>query len=89
MLGLRLDGDTEAKLTRLARREGRTKSDIVRDALRSYLLHAEDDEALIAEVRRIAAITSGGDLDELDAAADDLEALIEAEEASAVASRAA
>ncbi|WP_375404213.1 ribbon-helix-helix protein, CopG family [uncultured Sphingomonas sp.] len=89
MLGLRLDGDTEAKLARLARREGRTKSDLVRDALKSYLRHAEDDEALIAEVRRIAARTPDSELNELDFAADDLEALIDAEEAGAVASRAA
>ena len=51
MLGLRLDGDTEAKLARLARREGRTKSDLVRDALKAYLRQADDDAALIAEVR--------------------------------------
>ncbi|WP_375428989.1 ribbon-helix-helix protein, CopG family [uncultured Sphingomonas sp.] len=84
-----MDNDTEAKLARLARREGRTKSDLVRDALRSYLRHADDDEALIAEVRRIAALTSESDLDELDASVDDLEELINAEEACAVTSRAA
>ena len=89
MRGLRLDGDTEAQLTRLARRQGRTKSDLVRDALSTYLRQAEDDAALIAEVRRIAAVTSDRDLDELDAEVDDLEALIAAEEASVPASRSA
>ncbi len=89
MLGLRLDDDTEAKLARAARRQGRTKSDLVRDVLRTYLRQAEDDAALVDEVRRIAAITSESDLGELDAAVDDLEALIDAEEASFLASRAA
>ena len=88
MLGLRLDTDTEAGLARVARRERRTKSDIARDAIRAYLARVEDDEALIAEVRAIAALMTEDELRELDASQDDLEAMLQDEEAALAATKA-
>ena len=81
MLGLRLDAETEAGLSRIARREGRTKSDIARDALRQYLSRVEDDAALIAQVKAIAALTTEDDLLRLDESQADLEELMDEEEA--------
>lgn len=89
MLGLRLDRATDEKLARVARREGRTKSDVARSALRDYLSRAEDDAALIAEVKRIAALTPEEDLAYLDELQDDLEQLLADEERSVSARRAA
>jgi RHH-type rel operon transcriptional repressor/antitoxin RelB len=50
MLGVRLDDDLEQRLTAVARTQGRSKSDIVRDVVRRYVdLH---DEAFLAEAKR-------------------------------------
>jgi RHH-type rel operon transcriptional repressor/antitoxin RelB len=50
MLGVRLDDELERRLTAVARTQGRSKSDIARDAVRRYVeLH---DEAYLAEARR-------------------------------------
>lgn len=50
MLGVRLDSDLEQRLTAVARTQGRSKSDIARDAVRRYVeLH---DEAFRAEAKR-------------------------------------
>jgi len=50
MLGVRLDDELERRLTSVARNQGRSKSDIAREAVRRYVdLH---DEALRAEARR-------------------------------------
>lgn len=50
MLGVRLDADLEQRLTSVARTQGRSKSDIARDAVRRYVdLH---DQAFRAEARR-------------------------------------
>ena len=50
MLGVRLDDDLERRLTSVARTQGRSKSDIAREAVRRYVdLH---DEAFRAEARR-------------------------------------
>jgi RHH-type transcriptional regulator, rel operon repressor / antitoxin RelB len=50
MLGVRLDDELEARLTAVARSQGRSKSDIARDAVRRYVeLH---DAAFRAEARR-------------------------------------
>ena len=50
MLGVRLDAELEHRLTSVARTQGRSKSDIARDAVRRYVdLH---DEAFRAEARR-------------------------------------
>jgi RHH-type rel operon transcriptional repressor/antitoxin RelB len=50
MLGVRLDDDLEKRLTSVARTQGRSKSDIARDAVRRYVdLH---DAAFLAEAKR-------------------------------------
>jgi RHH-type rel operon transcriptional repressor/antitoxin RelB len=50
MLGVRLDDELERRLTTVARTQGRSKSDIAREAVRRYVdLH---DEAFRAEARR-------------------------------------
>ena len=50
MLGVRLDDDLEQRLTAVARTQGRSKSDIVRDVVRRYVdLH---DDAFRAEAKR-------------------------------------
>lgn len=87
MLGLRLDREMDAQLARVARREGRTKSDVARGALRDYLTRADDDAALIAEVKRIAALTSDEDLAYLDGLQDDLEDLVTTEEQAMIRGR--
>lgn len=48
MLAIRLDSDTERALESLARAQHRTRSDVVREAIRSYLAGNE----LAAEARR-------------------------------------
>lgn len=83
MLGIRLDAETEAGLARIARRTGRTKSDIARDAIRSYLAETEHDEALDRELAMIAAAASEADLGFLDHLGDDLAGLIDQEEGRA------
>lgn len=50
MLGVRLDAETEAALGKLARRTRRTKSDLVREAVRRYVW--SNDQELLAEARR-------------------------------------
>lgn len=79
MLGIRLDDETERGLARAARRTGRTKSDIARDAIREFLGRVEMDAELERELALIAA-TSDHDLDAVDALADDMLRLIDAEE---------
>ena len=50
MLGVRLDTDLEQRLAAVARTQGRSKSDIAREAVRRYVdLH---DEAFRAEAKR-------------------------------------
>jgi RHH-type rel operon transcriptional repressor/antitoxin RelB len=59
MLGVRLDDELEARLTAVARTQGRSKSDIVRDVVRRYVdLH---DQAFLAEAKRqsLAAAAEG------------------------------
>ncbi len=59
MLGFRLDDDLERRLTAVARSQGRSKSDIARDAVRRYVdLH---DEAFRAEARRQSLRASARD----------------------------
>ena len=50
MLGVRLDAELERKLAGVARTQGRSKSDIARDAVRRYV--EQHDEAFLAEARR-------------------------------------
>ncbi|HEU0066748.1 MAG TPA: ribbon-helix-helix protein, CopG family [Sphingomonas sp.] len=50
MLGVRLDTELEARLAAVARTQGRSKSDIAREAVRRYV--ERHDEAFLAEARR-------------------------------------
>ncbi len=50
MLGVRLDDELERRLTSVARSQGRSKSDIARDAVRRYV--DQHDQAFLAEARR-------------------------------------
>ena len=50
MLGLRIDTALEGRLTAVARVQGRTKSEVVRDAVRRYVDH--HDAGFRAEARR-------------------------------------
>ncbi|MES2338499.1 MAG: ribbon-helix-helix protein, CopG family [Pseudomonadota bacterium] len=59
MLGVRLDDELERRLTSVARSQGRSKSDIARDAVRRYV--DQHDQAFLAEARRqsLAAAARG------------------------------
>lgn len=50
MLGVRLDDDLERRLASVARTQGRSKSDIAREAVRRYV--DRHDAAFLAEARR-------------------------------------
>jgi len=50
MLGVRLGPETERRLQELARRSRRSKSDIAREAIETYVRRHES--ALVAEARR-------------------------------------
>jgi RHH-type rel operon transcriptional repressor/antitoxin RelB len=50
MLGVRLDSDLEERLAAVARTQGRSKSDIAREAVRRYV--ERHDEAFLAEAKR-------------------------------------
>ena len=65
MLGVRLDSDLEERLAAVARTQGRSKSDIAREAVRRYV--ERHDEAFLAEARRqslAAAVQDRRALDE-------------------------
>ena len=77
VLGVRLDDDLERRLTAVARGQGRSKSDIARDAVRRYV--EQHDQAFLAEARRqsLRAVARGQSDDDraweaLAAADDDL-----------------
>ena len=59
MLGVRLDDELERRLTAVARTQGRSKSDIARDAVRRYV--DQHDQAFLAEAKRqsLAAAARG------------------------------
>lgn len=50
MLGVRLDTELEERLAAVARTQGRSKSDIAREAVRRYV--ERHDEAYLAEAKR-------------------------------------
>jgi RHH-type rel operon transcriptional repressor/antitoxin RelB len=50
MLGVRLDSELEERLAAVARTQGRSKSDIAREAVRRYV--ERHDAAFLAEARR-------------------------------------
>ncbi len=56
MFGIRLERDLDQRLAALAKRQGRTKSDLAREAIRRYLI----DDALAAEARRQSLLVSKG-----------------------------
>ena len=60
MLGLRIDDSLERKLDQLARRTGRSKSELARDAIRRYVDAADLD----GEARRQSLLVSAHDSDE-------------------------
>lgn len=72
MLGFRLDPTLFARLERFAVESHRSKSDIVRSAMREYLERHGEDAELQRELAAIAAATNDADLAELDAIHDDL-----------------
>ena len=54
MFGIRLEPELENKLAAVARRRGRTKSDLAREAIRRYL----SEDGLAAEARRQSLLVS-------------------------------
>lgn len=51
-LGLRLDDQDNSNLKRIARLEGRTEQDVLRDSLRMYIRSADEQRAFIDSVER-------------------------------------
>ena len=68
MLGVRLDSELEQRLAAVARAQGRSKSDIAREAVRCYV--ERHDEAFLAEARRQSLNAAALDRTEADLAAD-------------------
>jgi RHH-type rel operon transcriptional repressor/antitoxin RelB len=64
MLGVRLDDELERRLTSVARSQGRSKSDIAREAVRRYV--ERHDSAFWAEAKRqsLAAAAMGWSKDD-------------------------
>ena len=50
MLGIRLDADLERQLAGVAQQQGRSKSDVAREAVRRYV--ERHDAAFLAEAKR-------------------------------------
>ncbi len=59
MLGVRLDSELEERLAAVARTQGRSKSDIAREAVRRYV--ERHDEAFLAEAKRQSLAASAQD----------------------------
>ena len=68
MLGVRLDSELEQRLAAVARTQGRSKSDIAREAVRRYV--ERHDEAFLAEARRQSLNAAALDRTKADLAAD-------------------
>lgn len=51
-LGLRLDENDSLNLKRIAQREGRNEQDVLRDSLRMYVRHADEQKEFIDSVER-------------------------------------
>ncbi|TRO83872.1 hypothetical protein [Trichloromonas acetexigens] len=51
-LGLRLDEADSMNLKRIAQREGRNEQDVLRDSLRMYVQHADEQKKIIDSVER-------------------------------------
>ncbi len=51
-LGLRLDETDSLNLKRIAQREGRNEQDVLRDSLRMYVRHADEQKEFMDSVER-------------------------------------
>jgi len=51
-LGLRLDEEDNNNLKRIARLQGRTEQDVLRDSLRMYVRNADEQRAFMDSVER-------------------------------------
>ena len=51
-LGLRLDETDSMNLKRIAQREGRNEQDVLRDSLRMYVRHADEQKKFLDSVER-------------------------------------
>ena len=54
MLGVRLDAETDRRLAAIARRQRRSKSDVAREALQTYIEREDDSAEFARQVRAIA-----------------------------------
>jgi RHH-type rel operon transcriptional repressor/antitoxin RelB len=59
VLGVRLDSELEERLAAVARTQGRSKSDIAREAVRRYV--ERHDEAFLAEAKRQSLVAAAAD----------------------------
>jgi RHH-type rel operon transcriptional repressor/antitoxin RelB len=64
MLGVRLDSELEERLAAVARTQGRSKSDIAREAVRRYV--ERHDEAFLAEAKRQSLTAAAQDRQAVD-----------------------
>lgn len=64
MFGIRLEPELDLKLTALARKRGKTKSDLVREAIRQFLL--ENDLVVEAQRQSLRVSKAGDEQDALD-----------------------
>lgn len=64
MLGVRLDSELEDRLAAVARTQGRSKSDIAREAVRRYV--ERHDEAFLAEAKRQSLAAAAQDRHAID-----------------------
>lgn len=51
-MGIRLDETDSLNLTRIAQREGRNEQDVLRNSLRMYVRHADEQKEFIDSVER-------------------------------------
>lgn len=71
VLGIRLSDQLETQLESQARREGRSKSDIARQAIVDYLRRHGDEDEYVRQARHLADRLDEQDLEWLDRAFDD------------------
>lgn len=64
MFGIRLDPELDRKLTALAKHQGRTKSDLAREAIRRFLI--ENDLAAEAQRQSLLVSKASSEQDALD-----------------------
>jgi predicted transcriptional regulator len=54
MLGVRLDAEMDRRLTAIARRQRRSKSDVAREALQTFIAREDDQAEFVRQVQAIA-----------------------------------